>query len=175
MSNVTMLDLETMGTNSAAAIVAIGAVAFDPEALTLGDEFYMVVDLDSVIKSGGVVDAGTVMWWLKQSDEARAALASGKPISSGLMTLTTFIGKHCDRDARVWGNGSDFDNVILGSAYDRCGIVRPWKFFNSRCYRTLKNLYPDVEVPKRTGTHHNALDDARFQSQHALKIFEAFA
>ena len=39
-----MLDLETMGTGPNAAIVAIGAVAFDLQAGTIGDHWYRWVD-----------------------------------------------------------------------------------------------------------------------------------
>ena len=42
-----MLDLETMGTQPDAAIVAIGAVEFDLEAAQLGRRFYQPVTLDS--------------------------------------------------------------------------------------------------------------------------------
>ena len=42
-----MLDLETMSTASNAAIVAIGAVEFEPETGKLGREFYCNVSLAS--------------------------------------------------------------------------------------------------------------------------------
>jgi DNA polymerase III epsilon subunit-like protein len=40
-----MLDLETMGNGPRAAIVAIGAVEFDPDTGTVGERFYRAVDL----------------------------------------------------------------------------------------------------------------------------------
>jgi len=46
-----MLDLETMGNGSSAAIIAIGAVEFDMVEGTLGNEFYSVVDLDSSVQA----------------------------------------------------------------------------------------------------------------------------
>jgi inhibitor of KinA sporulation pathway (predicted exonuclease) len=33
----------------------------------------------------------------------------------------------------------------------------------------LKNLHPQVTL-ERTGTHHHALDDARYQAMHLMKI-----
>lgn len=39
-----------------------------------------------------------------------------------------------------------------------------------RCFRTLKNLWPHIEPAKRTGTHHNALDDAIWQTEHIFTI-----
>jgi inhibitor of KinA sporulation pathway (predicted exonuclease) len=46
----------------------------------------------------------------------------------------------------------------------------PWKFYNDRCYRTLKAMYPHIKMPKRTGTHHNALDDAISQVNHLILL-----
>ena len=164
MNNV-MVDLETMGTGPDAAIVAIGAVAFDPSTNTLGQEFYMVVDLESSVKAGLVMTAGTVMWWLKQADAARAALGRDTtPLDVALSAFQTWY----PQGANLWGNGSDFDNVILASAYRAVGLRQPWPYHGNRCYRTLKNLTPVDMV--RVGVHHNALDDAKTQAQHAMDI-----
>jgi hypothetical protein len=73
-------------------------------------------------------------------------------------------------DVRVWGNGADFDNPILAVAYRRTIFSgQPWKPYNGRCYRTVKNQFQDVKLV-RTGTHHNALDDARSQATHLVEI-----
>ena len=69
-----MVDLETMGTAPGSAIVSLGAVAFDPVAGTLGEEFYRVITLGSCQRAGLTIDAGTIGWWLQQSDSARAEL-----------------------------------------------------------------------------------------------------
>ena len=70
---------------------------------------------------------------------------------------------------RHQGNGADFDLPILAAAYAAVGLSVPWKPYNGRCYRTLKNLAPVVKLA-RPGTHHNALDDARTQAVHAIKL-----
>ena len=74
--------------------------------------------------------------------------------------------------AIVWGNGSDFDNVILKNAYRRVDMPTPWPKFNDRCFRTMKTIFKDVQKPKREGIAHSALDDAIFQATWILKIFE---
>ena len=38
-------------------------------------------------------------------------------------------------------------------------------------YRTLKNLLPYIEM-ERVGEHHNALDDAKSQALHAIKLLK---
>lgn len=167
-----MCDLETMGTGTTAAITAIGVVEFDIANRTIGRSFYKVVDLASSVRAGGVMDASTVMWWMKQSDTARAQFDDpGMHIVEALHKLSGFMENCCaDRDDRfVWGNGATFDNVILGSAYDRSLITRPWEYFGDRCYRTIKNQHPDVKLV-RSGTHHNALDDAMSQALHLIEM-----
>lgn len=74
--------------------------------------------------------------------------------------------------AHIWGNGADFDNVILTNAYRAVGISRPWEPYHDRCYRTLKNLRRDIHL-YRTGTHHNALYDAITQAEHAVRLLQA--
>ena len=50
------------------------------------------------------------------------------------------------------------------------GGKAPWTFWQERDLRTLKGLSPDLRI-ERSGTHHNALDDALHQArlvQHIL-------
>ena len=166
-----MLDLETMGTGSNAAIVAIGAVEFDLNTLTIGESFYRKVDLQSSVESGGAIDASTVLWWMKQSDEVRRALY--EDTEDCMVTLQAFLDWMIDHEAvYVWGNGAGFDNVILREAYKRLDVIEPWLFYNDRCYRTIKALRPDIKM-ERVGTHHSAIDDARSQALHLLEIVRA--
>ncbi len=165
-----MIDLETMGTRPNAPIIAIGAVAFDAE--TIHDEFYSVVDLADAVAEGAVMSPDTVLWWLKQSDAARAAFdRPGDPLGLTLGAFREWITKF-NLDG-VWGNGASFDNTILSEAYQRIGTSAPWPFWKDRCYRTMKNVHPGVQM-ERAGTHHNALDDAKTQALHLMRINEEF-
>lgn len=171
MHNI-MIDLETMGNGPSAAIVAIGAVAFDLDAKTTGDEFYLRVDLASSVEHGGIIDASTVTWWLSQSDAARneIARAGGEHIAVALSNFSAWCALECaKRDLLVWGNGASFDNVILRGAYQRIDAATPWDWWSDRCYRTVKAQNRHVQF-KRSGTHHNALDDARSQALHLIAI-----
>lgn len=169
MLNV-MIDLETMGKNSNAAIVAIGAVIFHPEKNTLGEFFYKTVDLESSIRNGGVVDASTINWWLAQGESARAALlVQPEHIAQVLYDFRHWLERNQDvtEEVLMWGNGAAFDNVILANAYRRNENDAPWAFWNDRCYRTVKSLHPHIKM-MRSGTHHNALDDAISQAEHLM-------
>jgi hypothetical protein len=171
-----MLDLETMSTEPNAAIVAIGAVAFDPELFTLHPlEFYMPIGLRSSMTAGLHVSAETICWWLTQSDAARAELVGRTtPLPEALSRfaswMTALVPTRDDR--KVWGNGAAFDNTILASAYAAVGATTPWRFWNDRCYRTMKSLYPDVTAPTFVGEQHKAVDDARHQALHLMEILK---
>ena len=67
-----MLDLETMGKTDNAAITAVGAVYFDLNNIL--SRFDILVDLNTSTGIGMEMDVDTVLWWSKQSDEARAQL-----------------------------------------------------------------------------------------------------
>lgn len=177
--NHIMLDLETMGTGPNAAIVAIGAVEFELTKTggQLGDSFYQCISLESAMASGGQVDAGTVLWWLKQSDAARAMFAQpAVEHNQALVNFSSWMHQRGEvKNLRVWGDGASFDNVILASAYRRACMSLPWNSFNDRCYRTVKSMHPAAPALQRTGTHHNAKDDAISQANHLIAMLAPVA
>lgn len=164
-----MVDLETLSTRTTAAIISIGACKFNPATMSITDTFHIVVDKQSCHEAGLHVDPETIKWWEKQSPEARAAsydCTSGVMIGEALRAFAEWCG-----DVEVWGNGSDFDNAILANAFAVVGIPQPWKFWNNRCYRTMKNQHPGTKLT-RHGTHHNAVDDAVTQAKHLMLILK---
>ena len=167
-----MLDLETLSTNSNAAIIAIGAVKFDGErGGEVYDKFYQAVTGVAELE-GFHVKQSTLDWWAEKSEEARAVFTDQNAVDLPTALLAFYhwaIKGTKVKDIRMWGNGSDFDNVILTSAYGICNMVRPWEHWNSRCYRTIKNQNRNVPM-NRTGTFHNALDDAESQANHLLAM-----
>lgn len=165
-----MLDIETMGNGTNSAIIAIGAVAFDDNKIT--NKFYSEVNLQSSIENGGNVDGSTVMWWMQQSDDARKAFAGNNHapvLQEALAAFTKWVVMV--KGSLVWGNGSTFDNTIIGNAYKGCGLPIPWKFWNDKCYRTVKGMCPHIKL-ERVGVYHNAVDDAESQALHLIKILK---
>ena len=164
-----MLDLETLGTRPGSIITSIGATKFDENG-PYGKPFYERIDMQSCVDAGLLIDVDTVKWWLKQSDEARAEFQkSSEELSYALQAFTNWCG-YPDNVIELWGNGANFDNALLKAAYDLLGLEAPWKFWNDRCYRTLKAMYPHIKMPARVGTHHNALDDAISQVNHLILL-----
>ena len=163
-----MIDLETMGTRPNAPIIAIGAVTFDANGTY--DEFYANIDLESAVNDGhAVVDPKTVMWWMEQSGAARSALRGDKmSVRTALFMFRDWL-KPAEPEG-VWGNGASFDNTILSETYRRVNLTQPWPFWADRCYRTMKSMYPQIKMD-RSGVHHNALDDAKSQANHLIRIW----
>lgn len=173
-----MVDLETLGQRPGCRLLSIGAVVFGPTGL--GGEFYEEVQINH--QGYLVSDQDTIDWWSKQAPEARDRLYGGqdtKPLlKQSLAHFNDWLEGLANRDDRgnlqccVWGNGADFDNAILQVAYDAVGVSKPaWPFFNNRCYRTLKGLALSVKLI-RSGVHHNALDDAKSQAEHAIRLMD---
>ncbi|MFT6789058.1 MAG: hypothetical protein ACJAVX_002425 [Pseudoalteromonas rhizosphaerae] len=181
--NHVMLDLETMGQGNNAAIVAIGAVFFEPTTGEIGDTFYRKIDLESAAQYGEI-DPSTVLWWLKQSDAARAEITSNNTshLLDALSGFANWISQIDSFKSRVvWGNGSSFDNVIIGNAFKTASWEKPWAFWNDRDVRTvvelgrtLKGFDPKRDMPF-AGTAHNALDDAIHQAKYVSAIYKALA
>lgn len=171
-----MVDLETLGTKVGSTILSIGAVFFDPEVGALGKEFHVVINRDDCKDLGLKEDHATLHWWSKQAPEARLLLENAADSSVGiyqaLLDFCHFVYRHGGSEVKVWGNGSDFDNAMLQYVYRLCLQSQPWKFWNNRCYRTLKSLV-NVPAAPRVGTYHNALDDAKTQAIHAIALLNA--
>lgn len=179
--NHIMLDLETLDTSPSAVVLSIGAVVFDPYTNVLGDHFYveMTEDIGSQQERGRTISGDTVRWWMQQDMLAKRVFAVPPPDGveriSTLEALTrfgAFVAANGGRDVELWGNGADFDNVILGSLYDAFGLRKPWSYSRNRCYRTMKNLGIGPRKPQvRVGVYHNALGDAVTQAAHLQEIF----
>lgn len=171
-----MIDLETMGTNPDAPINSIGGKFFDPETGEMGPEFSKAIDLET---SGGIIDRKTIKWWAKRSREAQSAIFTDEiPLDDALLQLREFINENSGESfVQIWGNGANFDNVILRRSYERQGIPCPWRYYNDRDVRTIVELGNSIGFDVRMaipfeGVPHNALDDARHQAKQVSAIWQ---
>jgi exodeoxyribonuclease VIII len=166
--NEIMVDLETLGVEPGCVILSIGAVFFNSEKT--GEVFYKIIDIEDSVKNGFFINPKTVKWWFGQSQEALAPLlVPGTPVKQVLIDFKNWVETTTSDKPIVWGNGSDFDNAILSNAYSLCEIEKPWGYFGNRCYRTIKNEFPGIQI-ERLGIHHDAADDALDQANHLIKI-----
>ena len=182
--NHVMVDLETLGTVPGCVGFSIGAVEFFPLKGTLGREFYSTVDVESCLDKFLWEEASTREWW-NHPDRANARGAldhaesgTAPKLTDVMQDLNKFLlGIGGMRSLRIYGNGADFDNPILRVMWHMADVDMLGSkagFFGGRCYRTLKSLDellgPEFKFDKieRTGTYHNALDDAKNQALHLM-------
>lgn len=179
-----MVDIETLGTQPGCAVVAIGAVWFDPEdngwrARHRG--YYAEVLLEDALKHG-TADSSTLKFWMGQSEDARKFLTNdeGKiPLKQALEGLDAFIhhqSQHAQRrDVYVWGNCNKFDLGNLEAMYDAVGWAYPWNYGRGQNVRTVVWLAQQFFGMDRPGmklgrTAHNALDDAIHQAEYVTEM-----
>jgi exodeoxyribonuclease VIII len=177
MDNI-MVDIETLDTVHSAVVLSIGAVAFDPCSKELGETFYAeLTDPEVQQRVGRTISAATVRWWMQQDTAAKQLFADTPPngtrrvsTAQGLTEFAAFIARNGGESMKLWGNGVDFDNLILGSLYESFSMAKPWSYGSNRCYRTLKRLFGENVKVDRIGVHHNGLDDAITQAIHTQEI-----
>lgn len=171
------IDLESLSLRDEACILSIGAVKFDVHTGTLGDTFSRVIDIEQ--PGGGVIDASTVAWWMRQKPEVQA-LIFGKdvekvPLMQALVELSEWLGFTEDLpegqypENRLWQCG-DRDRIWLESAYKGTGLALPWRYYHWKDQRTVTSLFPYGYFAKNWAAH-GALPDAMGQACHLIHAF----
>lgn len=172
MTRAIMCDLETLGTDLSAVIVSIGAVTFDPyaEKFSISEHFHAVIQVED--QDGRVISQSTLWWWMQQAEEARKIFnpEGGIPLETAIELFNVFLGEKDDID-EIWGNGADFDIALLKTVYDNQGKEYPWSYKATRCFRTMKELWPKYE-PEFKGIKHDALADAVHQATWLWEIMQ---
>lgn len=168
MTSGIMLDIETLGTRPGCVVLSIGAVEFDDGELS--NHFSVHLDPEDAAAHGLLIEPRTVMWWLEQSREAQRALITAKrtPFVRGMMD---FVKAFEWKDKPVWVNGASFDFPIVEAALEAAGVPVPWKFWDQRCFRTVKNLYPKVKRVQPELAH-DALSDAVAQARTLMEMLK---
>ena len=168
-----VVDLETMGIVPGCAIVSLGAVVFDPRFDSVSDKkFYVELDWEAQTEDGFTVDENTKEWWNNQDSVAREALNGMEELEETLIDFARWLPS----DVKIWGNGATFDVSILEYCYRKFNIEIPWKFWNIRDVRTIKDLYESSRggfSKAMEGTKHNALDDAVYEAEMVCKMWKS--
>jgi exodeoxyribonuclease VIII len=168
MKSHIMIDLETLGRRPGAAIVSIGAVAFDVfHGGTIGAEFsyfhHHVIphpDLD--------VEQETLEWWAK-----RGGFPAGEhavPLHHALADFVSWAAMIPEIET-WWAWGATFDFPIIQEAADVVGQNLPWEYYQTTCARAPWRLaFGDRRHESRP---HNALADARASVRDLREAVEA--
>ena len=151
--NITF-DLETCALCPTAAVMSIGAVAWNADAednpFTEGFPgeycFYRHVDLRSSFVDGFTFDGKTSEWWATQNEDAKKALLEYddiplRSIDGVIEDFFSFI-QHVQeetsaKNVKLWSQGTDFDIAILMNICGKYGIKMPVSHKNFRDHRTF--------------------------------------
>ncbi|AHN84862.1 hypothetical protein Phi2_0053 [Vibrio phage phi 2] len=177
VTKIAVVDIETLGKGAGAKIASIGCAILDVKTLQIGKTFYEVIETKD--QHARYAEADTVEFWLTQAVESPDAFnelftKSSKPkvsLESALKDLSAWLKSEFNGEPiNMFGNGSEFDNVILNDAYEQLGIDLPWSYWCNQSVRTMLLMYrlvngnqqPDIkfEVVK-----HHALFDAMHEAK----------
>lgn len=169
-----MLDIETLSTAVNAAVLSIGAVEFDPFSGEIKNEFYHELRLDQ--QNHRKIDIGTVQWWVKQVtlDVKKADIfrhTNTTPVRNALILLKEFLG---DDEKSIWACDPDFDCAILSNLYVEYQLPTPWKYYEPKSVRTVRELAKLHKVPMPDQNKiHNSLEDCKRQVEEVVEFNRA--
>ena len=174
-----MIDIESMALRENIPVLSIGAAFFDKAGIQ--DEFYMTASLQSCMEMGFQPDADTIIWWMKQERKAQADIVDADMHINALYNQFARWIRETARgeETLFWGNGANFDAPVLRHNFEKLNHVCPWPHYQERCYRSIyRAMGKFIDYTKfdiyDSGTHHNALDDARYQVSKLVPIMNKF-
>lgn len=168
-----VLDLETASIRNNAAVLSIGAVGFKFPAGSLGvsKEFYSHLNLQDCVDKGLHKSSQTLEWWDAQHKDIKEEAFRG--VVDGGSSLTTLLDfcewytklKNTSDSIRLWGNGAEFDPVVLRSCMEAFDVIVPWHYREVRCLRTILHLLPaELKRVQPPALKHHAMWDARHEA-----------
>lgn len=144
------VDLETCSLSVNAAVMSIGAIAWnrDVNKEMVIEEFEAKIDLRSSFIEGFDFDQSTAKWWSEQSKEAKAALLSTndnrlcsveEAVKNLCQWITDVKEENKAEEVYFWSQGTDFDIAILRNICRKYDITLPVKYSNFRDHRTFNS------------------------------------
>lgn len=152
-----MIDFETLATVPHAVTTSLGWSFFNAEkgdGVMQSGKLFFSIPLQTAARR--VIDPETWAWWLTQDHQLfREQLEGTLSVADGLLEFNRAWKNNAERGCKLWGNGANFDEPILDNLYrtNRMEGNRPWKFYNSRCVRTIKALNPSVAKVEPSRPH----------------------
>lgn len=171
-----MIDIETLANKRGAVVTQIGAVFFNRLKGGIGPQRLWNLSVEAQMAAGFTMSADTVMWWMRQSTDARMSWAGEEAAMSALLpseamqALVAFWWENATGGCKVWANSPSFDLVILDALWERTRVKAPWTFRDELDVRTLKLICPNAEWPKPEVAH-RADDDAKAQAKFVQNAF----
>lgn len=140
-----MVDLETLGTDFNAVVFQVAAAGFDIETGAILSEFSEIADISNLQEEDGVINGGTLKWWLNTDMYLLADLLDKGESLSARDIFKQFHGwltklHEGFENVYLWGNGILFDNAIIRYKLENYGLGYPIFYRNDRDVRTIFEL-----------------------------------
>ena len=167
--NRCVVDIETLGVNSHAPVLSIGAAILQSQTSDIVT-FEFGINLNEYETSADVfvADQSTLDWWEeKEGSKAYEVAFSGKlSIVEACSALReTYIRYKC---REVWANHPHFDITVLDSLFKHCKIETPWKYYEAFDVATLGKPFLSEAMKKqfKSGlTLHVVSHDALYEAK----------
>lgn len=177
------IDIETLALGPRPVITQIAVVAYELELDEYLHDFYnqyLPVEPQQQILPPRKIQASTIGWWMKQSDEAREKfeLSTGTDFEDLVAAMRGLVGyfnrvtHHGQRNYELNAKGPQFDVVAVETLMLELGIEPPWSYDRVTDLRTdLRRAgISGKDVPQPRGTiPHTAYWDARWQVEQYLE------
>ena len=171
MNNL-MIGLDVLDTTSGKAFLSLGAVFFDPDNDTLGENFYGVIDSKSCADAGLPLSDQTSVWWPARSTDDHKVLDHAlsmfaEPLHDVLSTFGHWVKEHAADNLQVWSSSSDFARGFLAVAHRKVELKAPWSLRADRCLRTLESLpfLQGTKLPALVSNPPDVLDHVMYQAR----------
>lgn len=156
-----MIDFETLSLRKHAALLCCGAVLFSRDQERINHALWHI-DLAEQDRMSRHFDPKTMVWWMQQSDEARARVfvpdEERIPVSKFLLELREFV--FWNDVTHVWCKGPSADAAWLESLADDASIPCPVHYRYWRDVRTAEDrMPPRIEIDTSDLVAHDPISD----------------
>lgn len=154
-----VIDIETLGRRNNAAITQVGIVLAD-ENLDVLDQYLIQVAPDVWNTCNRTFTGETLLWWMQQkntpiSNTPTHSVCSYKDLVDKLYKI---FRRYNTEETIVWTKGS-MDLFCIKDICEYLNMETPWKFWQPRDIRTVKEIIKEWKTIKNENAH-NSLDDA---------------
>lgn len=152
---IIIIDIETLGRRNDAAITQIGVIAAD-NSYNVIDKYFISISPSQWNTCNRTFTGETLLWWLQQKTSP-VGDKECLDYKSALKALRRIIDCYQSDDTLIYTKGT-MDLFCLKDLYEYFGEETPWKFWQPRDIRSIKDMVSDWKAVKANS--HNALEDA---------------
>lgn len=161
-----MIDLETTALSCDAGVWQIGCQE-------VGGGYNDLILMDPYRQENRKISPITITWLEEHSPDWTRSLEVFGTLAPTPDVLSRWAKKIKSLQIdEVWCKGADIDFAILRGLLRDNNIHLPWSYKNQCCMRSFLNTFPEHKVKIDRHRAHNALNDAKAQSDCLINILQ---